>query len=117
MRGIQTVKEKGIHVNAISVISSESVNSVEEIYTFMRDAGVDTVDFIPSFYYNTEVTLQPEKYTEFMLTVLELWGKDKFKPLKIRFLNDVYRRVIHRYDNKALLVECELAGVVVRIFL
>lgn len=110
MRGIRTVKGKDIHVNAISVISSESVNSVEEIYTFMRDAGVDTVDFIPSFYYNTEVTLSPEKYTEFMLTVLELWGKDEFKPLKIRFLNDVYRRVIHRYDNKALLVECELAG-------
>lgn len=110
MRGIQIIKEMGIHVNAISVISNESVKSVEEIYTFMRDAGIGTVDFIPSFYYNTEVTLLPEKYTEFMLKVLELWRKDKFEPLKIRFLNDVYKRVIHRYDNKALLVECELAG-------
>lgn len=110
MRGIRFIKESGIYVNAISVISDESVDHVDEIYAFMRDAGINTVDFIPSFYYGTEVTLKPERYTEFMLRILELWKQDKFIPLKIRFLNDAYKRVIHRYDNKPLLVECELAG-------
>lgn len=110
MRGIRLTKEAGIYVNAISVISNESASHVDEIYTFMRDSGINTVDFIPSFYYETDVTLIPEKYTEFMLRILELWKQDKFTPLKVRFLNDVYRRVIHRFDNKPLLVECELAG-------
>lgn len=41
MRGIRFIKESGIYVNAISVISDESVDHVDEIYAFMRDAGIN----------------------------------------------------------------------------
>jgi uncharacterized protein len=110
VRGIDIIKNHGIRVNVISVITNESAPFANEIYTFMRDAGVNTVDFIPSFCYKEDLTLLPEKYEQFMLSIIDLWELDGYTPLKIRFLNDIFKRIIYHGKGVKLRVGCELAG-------
>ncbi|MCL1976717.1 MAG: radical SAM protein [Candidatus Bathyarchaeota archaeon] len=100
-----------INCNIISVITNESYRYCEKIYAFMRDLGVRTVDFIPCFCYDDPNTLKPEHYGEFMLGCLDLWEKDNFKPLEIRFLSDIFYKISALTQNEHIgRVSCELAG-------
>lgn len=110
MKGVNLLKQYDIPINAIGVITNESASSVNEIYNFSKEAGIDVIDFIPSFCYEDSMTLTSEKYTNFMLTILKMWKEDNYKPLKIRFLNDVFKRVVYRNSTNKLQVGCELAG-------
>ncbi|MGG7178311.1 radical SAM protein [Clostridium paraputrificum] len=110
MRGINIIKNHNIYLNIIGVITNESHKFVDEIYSFIKEIGHCTVDFIPSFYYDSDVTLDIENYTSFMLKILDLWKNDDYKPIKIRFLNDAFKRVVFRSGEKKISVECELAG-------
>jgi len=108
---IQTAIDHDITCNIISVITNESYSFYEKIYTFIRDLGVKDVDFIPCFCYDDSSTLKPEYYGEFMLGCLDLWEKDNFKPLEIRFLSDVFSKISALTQNINVgRVSCELAG-------
>ncbi|NFA43769.1 radical SAM protein [Clostridium botulinum] len=110
IKGVNILKKYDIKINAVGVITNESASSVKEIYNFSKDAGIDTIDFIPSFCYEDSMTLKSEKYTNFMLTALKMWKEDNYKPVKIRFLNDIFKRVVYRNSTKKLQVCCELTG-------
>jgi uncharacterized protein len=110
IKGVNILKEYGIKLNTIGVISNESEKYVSDVYNFAKEIEIKTIDLIPSFCYDDEETLSAEKYTNYMLQLLDLWKKDDYEPLEIRHLNDIFKRVINRYSNNKLNVGCSLSG-------
>ncbi len=108
--GIERALAHGILTNAIGVITNESSRHADDVYFFFKKLGVRNIDLIPCFDYNSELTLRPENYTRFMMRIIELWKNDNFEPLKIRFLNDIRKRLQATNSSGPQTVGCELAG-------
>jgi uncharacterized protein len=108
--GIERSLAHGIQTNAIAVITNESSKHADDVYSFFKQLGVKNIDLIPCFDYHSELTLQPENYTNFMLRIIDLWKSDNFEPLKIRFLNDIKKVIQASSNGGRLTVGCELAG-------
>jgi uncharacterized protein len=110
LNAINLLKNYNIRLNIISVITNKSYIYVDEIYNFIKSTGVKDVDFIPCFWYEDSTTLKDENYSKFMKRCLKLWEQDNFKPLIIRFLSDVFDKIVALDANKGISIGCELAG-------
>ena len=94
--------------SAIAVITEVAVGREEEIFNFFRAENPVQVDFIPSFFYETDISLSPDSYTSFMTKMFDVWIENK-KPFEIRFLKDIlYKLGITGGRRNSIC--CELAG-------
>lgn len=67
------------------------------------------VDFTPSFFYETDISLSPENYARFMIKMFDLWASEKKSPFNIRFFKDVLY-ILGRWNTEKPTLICELAG-------
>lgn len=108
-QGIQTLKKHNYSWSAISVINKKSIGKEKIIFDFFKAEKPDQVDFIPAFFYETDVSLDPEDYSEFMIKMFDLWVSENEKPFEIRFFKDILYILGYIKTEKATLI-CELSG-------
>lgn len=107
---IQYAVSRGIKTNIIAVITNESSEYPDIIYNFFKNLGISDIDFIPCFDYDTDLTLKPKNYLDFMIRIINIWAIDNFGPLKIRFLNDIRKRIFAISNRERVTIGCEFAG-------
>lgn len=107
--GIQMLRKAGIPWSAISVLTEDVVDYVDDIYAFFKNEQPTEVDFIPSFFYDSKFTLHPKKYAEAMIHFFDLWVNEKEFPFTIRFFKDVLYLLGWWQSSKNVII-CELSG-------
>lgn len=108
-QNIQLLKEHNFPWSAISVITDESLGKEEEVFKFFLKEKPCEVDFTPSFFYETNISLCPDSYAEFMIKMFDLWVSEKNPCFDIRFFKDVLYILGYRNEEKQSII-CELAG-------
>ena len=75
--------EKGVAVNALSVVSDYSVKYPEEIYTYLKDLGFEYLQFIPCVETDAQnpkqaapFSVSAEDYGNFLCKLFDLWAAD-----------------------------------------
>lgn len=73
----------GVAVNALSVINDHSVNYPEEIYSFLKEKGLNYMQFIPCVEIDpidqekiASFSVPPEKFGNFLCRIFDLWISD-----------------------------------------
>lgn len=107
--GIEMLKKHNYNWSAISVINKESIDKEEEIFNFFKHEKPVQVDFIPAFFYDTEISLHPEDYSKFMIKMFDLWVSENKKNFDIRFFKDILYLLGYNTSKKKSIV-CELSG-------
>lgn len=108
---LMLLKENKIDLSVISVISKESVERCQEIFTFFNELDIPSVDFIPCFLYGDERSLDSESYSNFMIEMFDLWAASPNKNSKIRFLNDIKKKInLLKAGKGTICIGCELSG-------
>jgi uncharacterized protein len=108
-QGIQMLKKLKYPWSVISVITNESIGQEEAIFEFFISEKPFEVDFTPAFFYETNISLSPENYAQFMIKMFDLWVSEKNPPFDIRFFRDVLY-ILGYYDTEKDQIICELAG-------
>ena len=108
-QNIQLLKKHKYPWSAISVLTKESIGREEEIFEFFKEEKPYEVDFTPAFFYDTEISLSPENYAQFMIKMFDLWASEKETPFDIRFFKDVLYILGYLKTEKESII-CELAG-------
>lgn len=104
------IKNK-IPVSVIAVITKNSVKNCQKIFNFFDELGISSIDFIPCFLYDNEVTLDSESYSKFLLEMFDFCESSPNTKLKIRFLNDIKKKIKWLEEQKGTLYTgCELSG-------
>jgi uncharacterized protein len=73
--------DAGVAVNALAVVNAYSARFPEEIYGFLKDAGLVHMQFIPCFERDRDgraapFSVQPEALGEFLCRVFDCWRAD-----------------------------------------
>ena len=110
-KGLYNLKKVGKQFSAICVISNENYDKAIEFLDFFVKIGTSVVDFIPCYDYNLKYTLNNEYYEHFMKTVFDYWMANYRNEIKIRFLQDVMKKIVRVSQNKPCYVECELSDM------
>jgi len=108
-QGIQVLKKHNYPWSAISVITPECVGHEEAIFEFFMAEKPYQVDFTPSFFYETEISLSPDDYAQFMIKMFDLWVSEKKPLFDIRFFKDVLY-ILGYWNTERTSIICELAG-------
>lgn len=108
-KGIQLLRERNYPWSAISVITEESLGKEKEIIDFFMKERPSQVDFIPAFFYETDISLRPDSYAEFMINMFDLWASERDPHFDIRFFKDILYILGYRNEEKTSII-CELAG-------
>ena len=109
-QGIQFLKERNYPWSAISVLNVESIGKEQEIYDFFKEEKPWEVDFTPAFFYETDISLPPKDYAQFMIKMFDLWIAEKEPSFEIRFFKDVLYLLGYREIPNKTSVICELSG-------
>lgn len=90
----------GVAVNALSVINDHSVNYPEEIYSFLKEKGLDYMQFIPCMERASmdqdkvaSFSVPPEKFGTFLCRIFDLWindFEDGAPTTSVRFFDSVF---------------------------
>lgn len=91
--------DNGCEVNALSVVNDYSVNFPEESFNFLRELGLNYMQFIPAVEPDAanqngvaSFTVSPEKYGEFLCKIFDLWLDsfvDGVPTTSVRFIESV----------------------------
>lgn len=109
--GLENLRKVGKKFSAICVISNDNYDKASEFLDFFVNLGASVVDFIPCYDYNLKYTLKNDKYELFMKSVFDHWMKHHRDNIKIRFLQDVMKKLASASQNKTCYVECELSNM------
>ena len=110
-RGLCNLKKVGKKFSAICVISNENYDKATDFLDFFVEVGASVIDFIPCYDYNLKYTLTNERYEHFMKTVYDYWMNKHRDDIKIRFLQDVMKKIVCASQDKSCYVECELSDM------
>ncbi|NOZ60785.1 MAG: anaerobic sulfatase maturase [Calditrichaeota bacterium] len=115
--------DAGCEVNALSVVNDYSVNFPEEIFNFLRDIGLNYMQFIPAIEPHAidpkkvaPFTVPPKKYGEFLCVIFDLWMNsfvDGMPTTSVRFFESaLYSYVDLNPPECSLMPECGVYVVV-----
>jgi uncharacterized protein len=85
------------------------VGKEQEIFEFFKKERPHEVDFTPAFFYDTEISLSPENYEQFMIKMFDLWISEKDRSFDIRFFKDVLY-ILGYFKTQKESIICELSG-------
>jgi uncharacterized protein len=110
-KGLESLKRVKKEFSAICVINNKNYNESARFLDFFVNLGTSVVDFIPCFDYNLKYTLENNHYEFFMKTIYDYWMKNHKNNIKIRFLQDVIKKIVCTFKNKSCYVECKLSDM------
>lgn len=82
LRGLDFLKSAGVEFNSLSVITNESTQNGAEIYDFLKNCGIEYMQFLPAVdfimrldggYTPAPWSVTPEGYGTFLSDIFELW--------------------------------------------
>ncbi len=98
-KNLLKMKKQGIGINALSVVTEETLKNVDEVFNFFSKGLFDKIDFLPSVNCkNPFEAISPRQYGEFMVAVFDLWIKNKKKP-SIRFFENIIKNELRIPDS------------------
>lgn len=109
-QGVERLKKYGMHFTSICVISKQSMGYAKEYYDFFKGIETVEVDFIPSFFQNSDENLTNEEYYCFLKELFDLYYMDSSKTFAIRVLDDILRAILSSHSKKCGSIGCEYAG-------
>lgn len=95
MRGQRILAEHGVEHNALTMLTSHSADKARIIWDFLRENGIDFMQFIPCLERDLETgeideySVTPEQYGQFMCEMFDLWSAPDCPEVYIRFFNDL----------------------------
>jgi len=117
------LQDKGVAVNALTVVNAYSAEFPEEIYTFHKSLGLNYMQFIPCLELDPEdptrnaaFSVSPEQYGRFLCRVFDLWTAD-FDGMEaatsVRFFDSLFHLYVGLPPPECtLLKECGVYVVV-----
>ena len=91
--GINLLKQAGIKIGILAVVTKQSVKYPKEIFAFLLSLGLQLsgLQFNPCVEYGkdgrvTDYSLSPEEYSRFMIEIFDLWMKTGNPRIKIKSL-------------------------------
>ena len=109
-KNIKTLKEYDMKFTSICVISKQSIGFADEYYKYFKELEVSEVDFIPSFFQNSNENLNEDDYSNFLCNLFDLYYKDSNRTIRIRVFDDILRAIIKANKGECGSVGCEFAG-------
>lgn len=80
LESYRMMRERGVEVNALSVLTDYSVNHINEIYQSHKELGLNFMQFIPCLETKDgeiqDYSLSPEAYGEALCKLFDLWIND-----------------------------------------
>lgn len=74
-RGIAAVKDLGVPIGPISVITKGSISRAKEIFSFLYNSGLKKMNFSPCPDIGESYAITGKEYGEFLLAIFEEWMK------------------------------------------
>jgi uncharacterized protein len=100
--------DAGVAVNALTVVNDYSAQHADEIYAYLRDAGLAYMQFIPCYEPGKPYTVTPEAYGEFLCRVFDLWRADfenGVPTTSVRWFDSLLNLYAGRAPNDCTLLE------------
>lgn len=111
--GLKTLQRHAVESNALCMITSYSASRARVIWEFLREQGVDYLQFIPCLEKAigiagpaaplAEFAITPEQYGAFLCEIFDLWWPDR-ATAHVRVFDDLLADVLGIPEGKA----CEL---------
>lgn len=109
--------DAGVAVNALSVVTDFAADCPDEIYGFLKELGLDHMQFIPCVEFDPEkpgdmlaCSVAPEKFGAFLCALFDLWTRDfdgNRPTTSIRFFESIFYRYVDLTPPECtLLDEC-----------
>lgn len=100
--GLGMLMESGVPVSILMVVTETCVGREEEIFNFLLNTGVKSVDFLPCTIINpiSGVTLppsiSPELFGDFLVNMYEIWKKPRTKQMIVRVFDVVHAGLLQK---------------------
>ena len=117
MKARDTLLDRGVEVNALSVVTNYSVRFPERIYNFHKENGLNFMQFIPCVETDpldntraADYTVDPDAFGDFLCSIFDLWisdFKDGRPTTSIRYFESVLATYLGMNPGQCTLMkEC-----------
>ena len=93
MQGVNILREAEIEFGVLAVVTRQSLNYADEIFSFFVENGIKSFDFLPlvkgSSDIDKDLVLQPGDFYKFMARVFDLWFALDDPEVEIRYLSQM----------------------------
>lgn len=107
---ILKLKSYGMNFTSICVISKHAFGHANEYYNYFKEIGASEVDFIPSFYQESDDNLSYEEYFFFLKDLFDIYYNDPNRSFGIRVFDDILRAILKSKNIYYGSIGCEYAG-------
>jgi uncharacterized protein len=116
MTGVQALRDEGVQINVLSVVTALTADNVEVVYNHLRDRGFDWIQFIPCLDPLGEKpgghpwSLSPAAFSHFLKTTFDLWYAEQINgtPIHIRWFDNLIAMAMgYAPDSCSMLGRCE----------
>jgi len=89
MGSVRRLRAHGVEVNALTLVSQANVKSPREVYRYLREHGLDFMQFIPCVEFRPDGRPAPfaisgEEWGRFLTAIFEEWLKEDVRTVSIR---------------------------------
>lgn len=86
---VERLRRHRVEVNALTLVSQANVGEPERVYRFLKENGLNYMQFIPCVEFTPSGELAPfavsgREWGEFLLKIFELWHKNDVRDVSIR---------------------------------
>lgn len=109
MNAIEILRDEGISVGVVSVISKQSLPHVQEIFDFLYTQGINRLNFSPLVDFDSKGILKdyaitPIEWGQFLIKIFDLWIKKDDPQVKIQLIESLLQGLI---GGKPTLCVCK----------
>lgn len=103
--GIELLKKAKVNFGILAVVTKSSLRHTERIYRYFADNALWNIDFLPHTEIDPETgqwiigSITAEEFTQFLLTVLEIWFQEDNNRLHIRSLENLITGLVGGRPN------------------
>jgi uncharacterized protein len=104
LSGLATLRRHEVETNALTLVTARSLSQVATIYAFLRDQGLEFLQFIPCVEKSPrsgrplEFCVEPRAYGDFLCHLFDLWLPEH-ETVHIRLFDDLLASLLGRTES------------------
>lgn len=108
-QAILSLRERGIHVSVVSVITKYHLGKVQEYFDFFANSGIEYIKINPCFEFThltdsyESFSLQPGDFFIFGKELFDIWLNSGITTIKFGYLDDIIRTLVKGEASTCLL--------------
>ncbi len=113
LRGLKRLKEAGVAVNALVLVSRANVKRARQVYHFVRDQEFDFLQFIPCVetkgsdpFSLADFAVTGEEFGGFLCEVFDVWKVDGSGKVSVRYFDAVRRYLLDGGCDLCVMGDC-----------